>query len=178
MCLAIIFLQTFRNSSSDLPESEDSKSEIALKLIWHTCHPYMHRFERLERLYKADSLLGCVNLPFWLHRLRNPVTRNRTRDHLIAALIYSQMLCQLSYDRLATSDFASTIIFCSHLSKQKSRNRNWNCSARCLKVYFCHLSINDKDNTQLYNIDTPDQLTLTHKHHIRILLRYTELSDK
>ena len=30
----------------------------------------------------------------------NPVTRNRTRDHLIAALIYSQMLYQLSYDRL------------------------------------------------------------------------------
>ena len=30
----------------------------------------------------------------------NPVTRNRTRDHLMAALIYSQMLYQLSYDRL------------------------------------------------------------------------------
>ena len=29
----------------------------------------------------------------------NPVTRNRTRDHLISAYFYSQMLCQLSYDR-------------------------------------------------------------------------------
>ena len=29
----------------------------------------------------------------------DPATRNRTRDHLITALIYSQMLCQLSYSR-------------------------------------------------------------------------------
>ena len=29
----------------------------------------------------------------------NPDTRNRTRDHLIAAYVYSQMLCQLSYVR-------------------------------------------------------------------------------
>ena len=29
----------------------------------------------------------------------NPATRNRTRDHLIAAAIYSQMLYQLSYSR-------------------------------------------------------------------------------
>jgi hypothetical protein len=31
---------------------------------------------------------------------QNPVTRNRTRDHLMAARVYSQMLYQLSYDRL------------------------------------------------------------------------------
>ena len=30
----------------------------------------------------------------------NPATRNRTRDHLIAAGVYSQMLYQLSYSRL------------------------------------------------------------------------------
>ena len=30
---------------------------------------------------------------------RNPATRNRTRDHLIAAGFYSQMLYQLSYSR-------------------------------------------------------------------------------
>ena len=29
----------------------------------------------------------------------NPATRNRTRDHLIAAVVYSQMLYQLSYSR-------------------------------------------------------------------------------
>ena len=31
---------------------------------------------------------------------KNPATRNRTRDHLISATIYSQMLYQLSYSRL------------------------------------------------------------------------------
>ena len=30
---------------------------------------------------------------------KNPATRNRTRDHLIAAAFYSQMLYQLSYSR-------------------------------------------------------------------------------
>ena len=30
----------------------------------------------------------------------HPATRNRTRDHLIAAAFYSQMLYQLSYSRL------------------------------------------------------------------------------
>ena len=30
----------------------------------------------------------------------NPTTRNRTKDHLIAAALYSQMLYQLSYSRL------------------------------------------------------------------------------
>ena len=30
----------------------------------------------------------------------NPATRNRTRDHLIAAWLYSQMLYQLSYSRI------------------------------------------------------------------------------
>ena len=33
----------------------------------------------------------------------NPATQNRTRDHLIAAEFYSQMLYQLSYSRLAAS---------------------------------------------------------------------------
>ena len=32
---------------------------------------------------------------------RNPATRTRARDHLIAAGLYSQMLYQLSYSRLA-----------------------------------------------------------------------------
>ena len=33
----------------------------------------------------------------------NPATRNRTRDHLIAADFYSQMLYQLSYSRLSNT---------------------------------------------------------------------------
>ena len=38
-------------------------------------------------------------------RLQNPATRNRARDHLIAAGFYSQMLYQLSYSRLGASDW-------------------------------------------------------------------------
>jgi hypothetical protein len=34
-----------------------------------------------------------------MRRRENPATRNRTRDHLIAAALYSQMLYQLSYSR-------------------------------------------------------------------------------
>ena len=37
--------------------------------------------------------------------LETPATRNRTRDHLIAAAIYSQMLCQLSYSRIVFHDW-------------------------------------------------------------------------
>ena len=36
-------------------------------------------------------------------RSKNPATRNRTRDHLIAAAFYSQMLYQLSYSRLSSA---------------------------------------------------------------------------
>ena len=41
----------------------------------------------------------CTMISHSKNNLANPVTRNRTRDHLIAAIIYSQMLYQLSYDR-------------------------------------------------------------------------------
>ena len=37
----------------------------------------------------------------WESGLESPATRNRTRDHLIPAMFYSQMLCQLSYSRLS-----------------------------------------------------------------------------
>ena len=46
--------------------------------------------------------LGCGwldNSVKGLH-VKNPATRNRTRDHLISATLYSQMLYQLSYSRL------------------------------------------------------------------------------
>lgn len=35
--------------------------------------------------------------------VQSPATRNRTRDHLITAWIYSQMLCQLSYSRIGSN---------------------------------------------------------------------------
>ena len=40
----------------------------------------------------------------------NPATRNRTRDHLIAAGVYSQMLYQLSYSRLRC--YGRALLFC------------------------------------------------------------------
>ena len=42
----------------------------------------------------------------WARRA-NPATRNRTRDHLIAANVYSQMLCQLSYSQSCCARGAS-----------------------------------------------------------------------
>ena len=54
----------------------------------------------------------------------NPVTRNRTRDHLIAAWIYSQMLYQLSYDRLVRARsvklIATFCIILCHFNQHES----------------------------------------------------------
>ena len=41
--------------------------------------------------------------------MRSPATRNRTRDHLITAQIYSQMLCQLSYSRYESAETGTAI---------------------------------------------------------------------
>ena len=43
---------------------------------------------------------------------KNPATRHRTRDHLIAAAFYSQMLYHLSYSRLVCHDLASVNSVC------------------------------------------------------------------
>ena len=49
-----------------------------------------------EGFLRARSCWGTVAR----QAKKNPATRNRTRDHLIAAAFYSQMLYQLSYSRL------------------------------------------------------------------------------
>ena len=54
----------------------------------------------------SPDLVGNVEasakqiLRFQKEGIMSPATRNRTRDHLIAAAFYSQMLYQLSYSRL------------------------------------------------------------------------------
>ena len=48
-----------------------------------------------ELTEKLNTLHVCIN-----NVVESPATRNRTRDHLIAAANYSQMLYQLSYSRL------------------------------------------------------------------------------
>ena len=51
---------------------------------------------------RRTSLMALPTVARHRALMQNPATRNRTRDHLIAAAIYSQMLYQLSYSRLAT----------------------------------------------------------------------------
>ena len=46
---------------------------------------------------------GLGNSVRVLH-VKNPATRNRTRDHLISATLYSQMLYQLSHSRSCLSN--------------------------------------------------------------------------
>ena len=45
----------------------------------------------------------------------SPATRNRTRDHLMAANVYSQMLCQLSYSRYDTTSLLVAGMACDCL---------------------------------------------------------------
>ena len=57
----------------------------------------------------------------------NPATRNRTRDHLIAAAIYSQMLYQLSYSRFQEARSTQTFVY-----DARSRREWFLCAgARC-----------------------------------------------
>ena len=49
---------------------------------------------------KLNFCCGRLQSSVEVLHVKNPATRNRTRDHLITARIYSQMLYQLSYSRL------------------------------------------------------------------------------
>ena len=64
---------------------------VALTKIAWTSEPEVLRLSCFSKLVSV-----CVGL-------QNPATRNRARDHLIAAGFYSQMLYQLSYSRLGAS---------------------------------------------------------------------------
>ena len=55
----------------------------------------------------ADAMMRGMDA---IQHAHNPATRNRTRDHLIAAAIYSQMLYQLSYSRLGSFGKVGVII--------------------------------------------------------------------
>ena len=52
---------------------------------------------------------GLGNSVRVLH-VKNPATRNRTRDHLIAATLYSQMLYQLSYSRICLQTYTGASV--------------------------------------------------------------------
>ena len=59
---------------------------------------------------------------------QNPSTRNRTRDHLIAAVFYSQVLCQLSYRRL--------VYACAHAHLVEVRACQFECFSSMRVVEF------------------------------------------
>ena len=52
------------------------------------------------RNLKLNLCGGWLDNSVKVLHVKNPATRNRTRDHLISATLYSQMLYQLSYSRL------------------------------------------------------------------------------
>ena len=47
-----------------------------------------------RRARRAEALVALT-----VRIMKSPATQNRTRNHMIAAVIYSQMLYQLSYSR-------------------------------------------------------------------------------
>ena len=56
----------------------------------------------------------------------DPATRNRTRDHLITALIYSQMLCQLSYSRDESAAVTQVVA-----GRPRPPLASWDCAFAC-----------------------------------------------
>ena len=78
------------------------------------------------------ALICCVCRPrsasyIYTLVLTIPATRNRTRDHLIAAAIYSQMLYQLSYSRIQEQRSKQTFVY-----DWRSRRESFLChGARC-----------------------------------------------
>ena len=80
--------------SKQVLSQRNRRCERTYLLILGCAHP----FPRGRRL--VSSRLSGAQKQWSDARLHeNPATRNRTRDHLIAATLYSQMLYQLSYSR-------------------------------------------------------------------------------
>ena len=74
-----------------------------------TCHVHLNfvgRARDSQDLQAHDCSLDACSTDITAVMLtaeRTPATRNRARDHLISANVYSQMLCQLSYSRLVVA---------------------------------------------------------------------------
>ena len=66
-----------------------------------------------ERALACGSRCNASGAGTHTTKSKTPVTRNRTRDHLITASFYSQMLYQLSYDQLVCSTTLPCIWTCS-----------------------------------------------------------------
>ena len=69
------------------------RRRVEASVLAHVCHtPGMHRLTWQSSLFRGAAE--------YRQTPSHPATRNRTRDHLIPASVYSQMLYQLSYSRL------------------------------------------------------------------------------
>ena len=92
-------------------------------------HQHVQWVEMVSRILTSRSREGQAKLGGMAAgdircRRKNPFTRNRTRDHLISAKVYSQMLYQLSYERcgmkVALAAFPSAAVLlhrcCTHLA--------------------------------------------------------------
>ena len=87
--------------------------------IWKKTHT-----RRCDTIFNM-VLIACVSNGWkYDHEMceghnQNPATRNRTRDHLIAATLYSQMLYQLSYSRsdgMLTGQWLGALRLCEYAS--------------------------------------------------------------
>ena len=66
-------------------------SSLTAEAAWRARHT---RDQQSLRPSSCDDVLEALRA-----KVNNPATRNRTRDHLIAAAVYSQMLYQLSHSQ-------------------------------------------------------------------------------
>ena len=83
---------------------------------------------------------------------KSPATRNRTRDHLIAASFYSQMLYQLSYSRLVCerSWLVVGFILKTTLARAETMSASQDLCSQCLCGHrVCSLGKAKSTQTQL-----------------------------
>ena len=64
---------------------------------------------------------------------KSPATRNRTRDHLISATLYSQMLYQLSYSRSCLSN----ALICTTAGRMRNKFRRSRVNLEVLNSLGC-----------------------------------------
>ena len=76
-------------------------ADQAFKHLKSCCMPFW--------IEEGEGMAVTASGKYMLRAINNPATRNRTRDHLITAQIYSQMLCQLSYSRYESAETGTAI---------------------------------------------------------------------
>ena len=92
-----------RHSDDSVPSAHHDETHIGAqaRIMQRTLLMAMPTVRSSKHVFVGLTL--ALNSQPWLREnpgvSKHPATRNRTRDHLIAAWVYSQMLYQLSYGR-------------------------------------------------------------------------------